>query len=161
MVGMTLIVKTVARWVKSFIFLYGIYITLYGHLTPGGGFAGGVIIACAFVLLVLAFGKEKALERISKSLASELDSVGALMFLIIALLGIFAGGTFFVNFIQKNAPGQDFHLLSAGTIILSNIAIMIKVGSSLFMVFVILAVLRVVKKGDHLEMIQTEMRDEE
>ncbi len=161
MTGMTLIVKRIARCVKSFIFLYGIYITLYGHLTPGGGFAGGVIIACSFILLILAFGKEKALERISKSLASELDSIGALMFLFIALLGILIGGSFFINFIQKNNPGQDFHLFSAGTIILSNIAIAIKVGSSLFMVFVIFAVLRVVKKGDKFEMIQTEMRDEE
>ena len=161
MVGMTLIVKTVARWLKSFIFLYGIYITVYGHLTPGGGFAGGVIIACSFVLLMLAFGKETALKRLSKSMMSELDSIGALMFLIIALLGIFIGGTFFINFIQKSAPGQNFNLFSAGTIPLFNIAIAIKVGSSLFMVFIILAVLRVVEKDDHLEMIQTEMREDE
>ena len=161
MMGMTLIVKTVARWIKSFIFLYGIYITLYGHLTPGGGFAGGVIIACAFVLMILAFGKERALKRISKSVAMELDSIGALMFLLVAMMGMFLGGSFFMNFIQKNNPGQDFALLSAGTIVLSNIAIAIKVGSSLFMVFIILAVLRVVEKGDEFEMIQTEMRDEE
>ena len=83
------------------------------------------------------------------------------LFLIIALLGISIGGGFFVNFIQRSNPGQDFALLSAGTIPLSNIAIAIKVGSSLFMVFVILAVLRVVDRGDHMEMIQIEMREEE
>ena len=42
MKGMTVIVKTVTRWVKVFIFLYGIYIIITGHLSPGGGFAGGV-----------------------------------------------------------------------------------------------------------------------
>ena len=54
MKGMTLIVKTVTRWVKVFIFQYGIYVIITGHLAPGGGFAGGVIIACSYILLTLA-----------------------------------------------------------------------------------------------------------
>ena len=41
MKGMTIIVKTITSWVKMLIFLFGIYIILFGHLTPGGGFAGG------------------------------------------------------------------------------------------------------------------------
>ena len=41
--GMTIIVKTISSWVKILIFLFGIYIILYGHISPGGGFAGGVI----------------------------------------------------------------------------------------------------------------------
>ncbi len=52
--GMSLIVKTVNRWLKGFILLFGIYLVLYGHLTPGGGFPGGVVIACAFMLITLA-----------------------------------------------------------------------------------------------------------
>lgn len=43
--GMTLIVKTVTRLTIGLILMYGIYITLHGHLGPGGGFAGGVIVA--------------------------------------------------------------------------------------------------------------------
>jgi len=58
MKGMTVIVKTVSSWVKVLIFLFGIYIVLFGHLTPGGGFAGGVILACSYVLLLLAYGRE-------------------------------------------------------------------------------------------------------
>jgi len=54
MKGMTIIVKTVSSWVKVLIFLFGIYITIFGHLTPGGGFAGGVILACSYILLMLA-----------------------------------------------------------------------------------------------------------
>jgi len=154
MTGMTLIVKTIARWIKSLIFLYGIYITLYGHLTPGGGFAGGVILVCSFILLTLAFGKKNVLRKLSKTLASELDSIGALFFLVIAVLGMFIGGVFFGNFFQKNIPGREFALFSAGMIPLCNIAIAVKVGSSLFMVFIILAVLRVVEREGHLEMIQ-------
>ena len=52
MKGMTVIVKTIASWVKVLIFLFGIYIIIFGHLTPGGGFAGGVILASSYVLLM-------------------------------------------------------------------------------------------------------------
>ena len=40
------------------IFLYGIYVIVHGHLTPGGGFAGGVILAGSFILLILAYGSD-------------------------------------------------------------------------------------------------------
>ncbi|HID57013.1 TPA: hypothetical protein EYP37_10830, partial [Candidatus Poribacteria bacterium] len=56
--GMTVIVKTITRIVAGFITIFGAYIVLTGHLTPGGGFPGGVILACAFVLLTLAYGGE-------------------------------------------------------------------------------------------------------
>lgn len=146
MKGMTLIVKTITTWVKGLIFIFGLYIIFFGHLTPGGGFAGGVILACSYILLTLAFGSEFSLKNLSKAVASELDSIGALMFLVIATLGIFMGGTFFVNFIQKFHPGENFRFLSAGTIPLSNMAIGLKVGMSLFMVFIILSVVRVTIK---------------
>jgi len=144
--GMTPIVKTITGWVKGFIMLFGIYIVLYGHLTPGGGFAGGVIIAMVFVLLTLAYGKEEALRRFRIGVASELDSVGALMFLVIAILGIAGtlGGKFFTNYIAKANPGTPFALFSAGTIPLCNIAIALKVSSSLFLVFILLVLMRVI-----------------
>jgi multicomponent Na+:H+ antiporter subunit B len=135
--GMTLIVKTATRLTVGLIMLFGIYIVLHGHITPGGGFAGGVIVALSFVHLMLAFGKEAALSKISKNLASNLESIGAIMFLMVALLG-FLGGSFFLNIIKK---GQPFNLFSSGTIILSNIAIGLKVGVGLFAIFLALVIL--------------------
>ena len=76
MKGMTVIVKTVSSWVKVLIFLFGIYIILFGHLTPGGGFAGGVILASSYVLLMLAFGREFVEENLPRSVASKLDCLG-------------------------------------------------------------------------------------
>jgi multisubunit Na+/H+ antiporter MnhB subunit len=144
--GMSPIVKTVSQWVKGFILVFALYITLYGHLTPGGGFAGGVILAMTFVLMTLCCGKQDALKRLPMDVASELDSVGALMFLIIALLGMSSGlgGAFFNNYIAKANPGQPFRLLSAGFIPLCNIAIALKVASSLFLVFILMVLLRVI-----------------
>ena len=78
MKGMSLIVKTISSWVKMLVFLFGIYIILFGHITPGGGFAGGVILACSYVLIMLAFGREYTEENLSLKLASKLDCTGAL-----------------------------------------------------------------------------------
>ncbi len=157
-VGMSLVVQTVTRWLKGFIFLYGVYIVLYGHLSPGGGFPGGVIIASTFVLLTLSFGKERSLGKLGKLLASELDSLGALLFLLVAATGIVWGGTFFSNFIERIAPSRHFHLFSAGVIPLCNIAIGMKVGASLFMIFIILAVIRVKEINGRRKLITTEKR---
>ena len=139
--GMTIIVKTISSWVKVLIFLFGIYIIIFGHLTPGGGFAGGVILASSYVLLMLAFGREFVEENLPLSLASRLDCIGAFAFILIAILGLLLGGTFFINFLyQKYLPGQALDLISAGTIPLSNIAIGLKVGASLFLVILTLSV---------------------
>ena len=80
MQGMTVIVKTVTRWIKGFIILYGIYITLTGHLTPGGGFAGGVIIALAFLNVLLAYGKEFTREWIRIDRLKNLEATSIILF---------------------------------------------------------------------------------
>jgi multisubunit Na+/H+ antiporter MnhB subunit len=140
--GMSLFVKSASRIVVILAFVFGMHIILHGHLAPGGGFAGGVIIALSFVLLVLAFGKEAALSKLSLKLASNLESIGALLFLIVALLG-FSGGTFFLNILAK---GKPFRLFSAGTIPISNIAIVLKVGVGLLVIFLALVILEKSKK---------------
>ncbi len=134
--GMTPIVKTIARFVMGIIIIFGAYIILYGHLTPGGGFAGGVILASAYVLLTLAFGKDMGLSKMSNAAASILDNSGALAFVVIGLLG-FTGGYFFYNFLPK---GEPFLLSSAGSIPLSNIAIGVKVTASVFAIFMALSI---------------------
>ncbi len=138
-VGMTLIVKTVTRLTVGLILLYGVYIVLHGHISPGGGFAGGLIIALSFIHLMLAFGREAALKRLSEAKAAVLESIGALMFLAIGTLGIFAG-KFFLNYFTNK--GEPFSLFSAGIIPLCNIAIAIKVGVGLFSIFIVLVILQ-------------------
>ena len=141
---MTLIVKTITRLTVGLIFLFGIYIVTHGHLSPGGGFAGGVIIALSFIHLMLAFGREKALRKLSQKAASLFESSGAIFFWLIAILG-FTGGYFFLNFIPK---GKPFTLFSSGIIPFCNIAIALKVGAGLFAIFMALVFLRIPIKKD-------------
>jgi len=136
--GMSLIVKTVARLVASFILLFGSYIALYGHLTPGGGFTGGVIVACSLILMLLAFGKRLVFQVMSQKAPTVWECVGALAFLLVAVAGYF-GGAFFLNLFAK---GEPFRLFSGGTIPLSNMAIGVKVGAGLFGVYLALAMFR-------------------
>jgi len=143
--GMTLIVKNTTRLVTGFIAVFGVYVALTGHLGPGGGFAGGVILAAAAILIVLAFGREGAFGMATEAKCHLWDGAGALMFLVLALLGYFAGSFFynFVNVMAAGRPVENLHeLASGGTIPLSNLAILAKVGGGLAGAFLALSVFR-------------------
>ena len=142
--GMTVIVQTIARLVAGMIFLYGGYIILHGHLTPGGGFAGGAIIAAAFILVSLAFGSVENVEQHRYTFSSVFESLGGLAFIFIGLAGYFAGHAFLSN--VWAGVGEPLGLVSAGIIPLANIAIGIKVGAGLFAVFLALGASRFVMK---------------
>lgn len=129
--GMTVIVKTITRVTVWIILLYGLYIVFHGHLSPGGGFGGGVIIALAFLNVMLAYGRGFTSQWIKIGFLQDVEATSALMFLVLGILGISLGGAFLANFISK---GKLFDLISSGTILPLNIIIGIKVGMSLFLV---------------------------
>ena len=141
--GMSLIVKTITRLTVGLILLFGIYIISHGHISPGGGFAGGVIVALSFIHIMLAFGKDVALEKLNQSVASFFESLGAIIFITLAVLGI-GSGYFFLNFLSK---GEAFDLFSSGLIPLYNVAISFKVAAGLFIIFIILVSFKINKKG--------------
>ncbi|MFA6320991.1 MAG: MnhB domain-containing protein [Candidatus Omnitrophota bacterium] len=134
--GMTLIVKTVTRFTLGFIFIYGIYIALTGHESPGGGFAGGVIVALSFVHTMLAFGKEVALKRLRANLLRFIISIGALVFLYIAIVS-FSGRCVQVN--KLFYKEISCHIFNNSVII--PFCEMIIVGAGLFAIFVALVLL--------------------
>ncbi len=106
------------------ILVYGTYIFIHGHLTPGGGFQGGAIIASAFLLVYLGCRERRISERVS----STLESLGGLVFVVVGLIGLAVGGHFLLDFLPKGTP---YLLLSAGIIPIIYIAIGFKVGSEL------------------------------
>ncbi|MBL7132817.1 MAG: cation:proton antiporter [Phycisphaerae bacterium] len=139
--GMTLIVKNVTRLVAGFVAVFGLFVALTGHLGPGGGFAGGVILASAAVLVVLAFGSRFSKKLITEGKCHVWDGLGAMGFIAVAMLSYlgFWGGEFFFNFISK---GEVHEFASAGTIPLSNLAIGVKVAAGLAGAFIALAAFR-------------------
>jgi multicomponent Na+:H+ antiporter subunit B len=100
--------------------LIGLYIVAHGHQTPGGGFQGGVILATALLLTYLS-ADYMTMRRVGPAWLSELaEGMGAAGFALVGVAGLVAGGAFFENFLGKGTPGE---LLSAGTILVSNLAV--------------------------------------
>ena len=128
MAGMTLIVKTASRLLFPFVLLFGIYIVLHGHLTPGGGFPGGVLIAAAIVMLLLGYGADAAKAKFSPLQASVSENIGSLILVATGLLGLFLGLNFMNNVIPLGTTGN---LYSAGIIVPLNIGVGIKVAAGL------------------------------
>ncbi|MBN1901410.1 Na(+)/H(+) antiporter subunit B [Candidatus Sumerlaeota bacterium] len=120
----SLILTTACRFLFPFILMFGAYIFLHGHLTPGGGFQGGAIIASGFLLRYLGCPQ----KRIRQSSFVAIESLGGIAFIIIGLLGFTAGGFFLFNFLPKGVANT---LLSAGIIPLIYIAIGLKVGAEM------------------------------
>ncbi len=138
MKGMSIIVKKVAQLIAGLIFLYGIYIIVHGHLTPGGGFAGGALIAGAYILVILANGSD-AIKLKKEEVGSSLsESVSILVVLMMAVAGFFIGAkVFFNNYLPTGKMGE---LISAGAIPLYNIFIGIEVAAALLTIFLALII---------------------
>ena len=136
---MSLIVKKITQIITPLIFMFGLYIIIHGHLTPGGGFAGGVILAGAFILQILANGEILPKLRAEEGELEFLESSAILGFLIIAAIGIIISGTsiFFGNFLQTGKVGQ---LISSGFIPIENIVIGTEVCAAITTIFIALVV---------------------
>lgn len=119
-----IIVKICGSITLPLALLLGIYIVLHGHLSPGGGFQGGVIIASAVLIYYIAYGRNKTLNIFSKSKFSKIEEFGALTFIFVASLGLIYGVSFFSNVLNKGDLGN---LFSSGTIFFMNFAVGFKV----------------------------------
>lgn len=126
---MSIIVKTATRILTPLMLLFGVYIILTGHLNPGGGFQGGVILGSVLLLFYLSFGLREG--RFSENVASLLEDVSALSLIMMGLVGIIIGKAFFSNFLEKGFSG----IFSAGTIPIINTLIGLKVGAAFVVLF--------------------------
>jgi len=82
-----------------FVLVFGFYIVIHGHLTPGGGFQGGAVIATAFVLLIVAHSRGTIRKRMSPRFMKNTETLGLLLFLLTAFIALVAGLTFFGNWL--------------------------------------------------------------
>ena len=131
MAGMTVIVKTISRIVFPFTFLFGVYIIFHGHLTPGGGFPGGVIIAASVAMLVLAYGLERIQQNTNILHAEVLDTLGSMTIAAVGILGLLFGAYFLQNVFPLGGLGQIF---SGGNFLWLYIGVGIKVAAGLLLI---------------------------
>ena len=134
--NMSRIVRATANIIFPFILVFGFYIIIHGHLTPGGGFQGGAVAATGFILLLVAFSPEIIRDKFSFNSMKYTEALGLLLFIVTAFVAIALGTTFFVNWLANGgiifgesvAFGANPGILnSAGTIPLMNVAVGIEV----------------------------------
>ncbi len=114
--------KVGSRALFAIIVMVGLYISIHGHLTPGGGFPGGTMIAASVLLLYLSNDEFRTKVKGFKVL----ESVMGVFYVLIGLAGLVLSGFFLENFLPTGVVGE---LFSAGIIPVVYIIIGLKVGS--------------------------------
>ncbi|MDT8440897.1 MAG: MnhB domain-containing protein [Desulfuromonadales bacterium] len=90
--GESPIIRTSVRLMVPFIQLFGLYVIVHGHYSPGGGFQGGVILGASFILLALAYDLKTSLHHMSERANAVLGNLGAAIFVGVGLLAALCGG---------------------------------------------------------------------
>jgi multicomponent Na+:H+ antiporter subunit B len=125
---MDVIIKTVSRIAFPLILVFGCYITLHGHLTPGGGFPGGVIIATGFVLLLIAYGSNDFGKRMSFKGLTVLKAVAGI---ILTALLLYLGMAYRSDLL---AGQTNFALWSGGYTVFANVIGSLMVATALIII---------------------------
>jgi len=140
--GMSVIVRTVTCVAAIPVIIFGLYVIMHGHLTPGGGFAGGAIIATMTALFIVAEGGDAA-DRLGRGMLLTAESAGLVLFALLGFLGLRT--TFFYNFLANTGsifgtqvpfgpnPG---YLNTAGVIPLMNLVVGLEVFAALSLVVI-------------------------
>ncbi len=124
-----------SRWLGTAlvgpVVVLGGYIVTHGHLTPGGGFQGGVILAAA-VAVAFVGGQYVVLLSLRRSATwmEVSDAIGAAGFAVLGFAGLILAGSFFGNFLPKGTSG----LLTGGFIPLANVAVGLEVAGAMLLV---------------------------
>ncbi|MGR9171037.1 hydrogen gas-evolving membrane-bound hydrogenase subunit E [Rhizobium sp. KDH_Rht_773_N] len=123
--GPSELVRNGAEVVLPVIFLFGAYVILHGHLSAGGGFQGGAVVASGVMLMMLAYPT----GPLNHGFLSITESLAGVVYVLIGILGIIVGSGFLDSHILPR--GNFGTLVSAGAIPLISALLGIKVGAEL------------------------------
>lgn len=130
----SLILRVATRVLVPLLLLFSLFMLLRGHNLPGGGFVGGLVAACAFVLHLLAAGVEEARSML-RIQPHTLLGVGLACAYGAGLLALVMGRPFLTGlWLDLHLPVLgDLHL---GSALLFDIGVMlVVVGTVLLMIF--------------------------
>jgi len=161
--GMSKIVKTMSGVVFPLAVIFGLYVIAHGHLTPGGGFQGGAVVASACVMIMIAYGSIWTMKKIKEKHLSIFESLGALGFIGLAFFGLIFGSVFFYNFMANTGnflgifgdqvafESTAANINTAGVLPLMNFAVGLKVIAGLFAIVLVMAYATNKSKGGDIE----------
>ena len=123
------ILQGVASVLCPIIFIFGIYIILNGHLSPGGGFSGGSIMGAGLILYVAAFGFNKTQRFFNEHIYKIAKITALCMYGLIGTYFYMTGANGIENHIPLGIPG---HILSGGIILPINICVGLEVACTMY-----------------------------
>ncbi|MBQ9250505.1 MAG: hypothetical protein IJ179_09095 [Oscillospiraceae bacterium] len=119
----------ITRVLMPVILLYGLYILCNGHLSPGGGFAGGSILGGALILCENAFGVEKVRSFFNHHVYHAVKVGALILYAILICYTIYVGANGLPNIMPLGQPGS---ILSAGIILPINVAVGLEVACTMY-----------------------------
>jgi multisubunit Na+/H+ antiporter MnhB subunit len=134
------IIISCANLVLPIALVLGAYVIIHGHISPGGGFQGGVVIASAVTIVYVAYGGKVIGQTFNEKVFKISENIGALGFVLLASLGLIYGANFFMNI--DALKGKLGALYSSGTIFWMNFAVGYKVLAGIgFLILVMVSTL--------------------
>lgn len=100
------VVRVVVATLTPFITVFGLYVIAHGHYGPGGGFAGGVIVAVAAILCRLTLDHDRVERRLPTLIGPVAGGLGILVFLACALVPLALGGAL-LDYEALALPGME------------------------------------------------------
>ena len=111
------------------ILLFGVYVILNGHLSPGGGFSGGAVLGGGLILASLVLGEERMEGLLPGRRTTFLTAVCLLAYAVMKGYSFFTGGNHVGPDVPKGNPGD---LFSGGLILPLNICVGIIVACTMY-----------------------------
>lgn len=133
------ILQKAAFFLVPIIFIFGIYVILFGHLSPGGGFSGGAIIGAGLILYLDAYGFKKTERFFTLKTFRTVSLAGLLTYAAAKSYSFFTGANHIKSIIPLGIPG---HILSSGLILVLNICVGAVVSCTMYAFYVLF------RKGD-------------
>ena len=111
------------------ILLFGVYVILNGHLSPGGGFSGGAVLGGGLILASLVLGEERMEQLLPSRRTTRLTALCLLAYAVMKGYSFFTGGNHVGPDVPKGNPGD---LFSGGLILPLNICVGIIVACTMY-----------------------------
>ena len=124
----------ISRIIAPMIAVFGLYVIVNGHLTPGGGFSGGAILGSAMILFVCSFGTKEARRVFSYDSCRRMMTGALLFYAVIKGYAIFAGANGYPIPLPMGTPGNIF---SAGLLLPLNLAVGIIVAYTMYILYIL------------------------
>jgi len=132
------ILRKTAMFSIPTVFVYGIYILLNGHLSPGGGFSGGAVIGAGIILLSIAYGEKTSGSFISTKVFKTVCLIALGFYCLAKSYSFYTGANHIESIVKPGVPGT---ILSGGLILPLNIAVGMVVACTIYGIY------RMFKKG--------------